>query len=462
MEPREQSTLTEDTPRIDPRAPTRRLWLTCVGSAENDFRDTGRIFDLTGVRAVHFGRADGEQLEAIVEDETLHIHVPVGWVSSHHAELRLVHRSDGIDVDIRDLGSRNGTHLERQPVTGIARLAYGQIFELGRSFWMIRAIEDDSLPAESFSFGALRTSHPRLASMLRRLEALATTDVSIVLRGETGVGKEVAAKAIHERSGRTGAYVALNLATLRADKIETALLGDGNDIGALGRARGGTLLLDDLGELSDEAQARLVATLRAVERGVDGGPLGDVRLLCATVHDLHELVRAGCFRPDLHARVTGFEAYIPPVRHRREDFGHILQALTAGKGQRSRRLSTRAFRRVLEHPWAYNVRELAQTLSTAAILVGEHGEIGVEVIDEILDRRRDLPQDPGTITQLRSELVGLLGAMHGDTPRIAKSMARELRDVQRLLERFDLEPASFEQTNDRDGGGPVTITRTSN
>jgi DNA-binding NtrC family response regulator len=341
-------------------------------------------------------------------------------------------------------------------------LQCGQVFEIGRSFWMIRSIEDDALPAAAFAFGGLHTSHPRLGSMLRRLDALSTTDVAILLRGETGVGKDIAARAIHDRSGRAGAYVALNLATLRADRIETALLGDGNDVGALGRARGGTLLLDDLGELSDESQARLLASLRSVERDADGGPLGDVRLLSATVHDLHELVRAGCFRPDLHARVAGFEAYLPPLRHRREDLGHIIRGLASGRTPRARRLSTRAFRRVLEHPWAYNIREFDQTLATASILVGEHGEIGVEIIDEILDRRRDLPQDPGTITQLRSELVGLLGALHGDTTRIAKSMARELRDVQRLLERFDLEPTSFEQTGERDGPGTPSLTRTSN
>src|SRR5690606_37962205 len=120
-----------------------------------------------------------------------------------------------LEFDLHDLDSRNGTHIERQAIPGMARLLPGQVFEVGRSFWMIREVTQTDLPAEHVRMlDPSGTSNPTLCSIQRTLVRLARSDVPLLLHGETGTGKEVTARAVHKLSGRPGAFVATNLAAL--------------------------------------------------------------------------------------------------------------------------------------------------------------------------------------------------------------------------------------------------------
>ncbi len=452
-EPSPDSTLTEDAPTGGQTPASLRPWLIYIGSPENDFLDAGLVLPLDDVRAVRFGRGSGPAIAAERIGSVLHIAIPLGWVSSVHAELRALTTSSTLEFDIRDLGSRNGTYIERQAVSGAARLRQGEIFEVGRAFFTVRTSEQRDLPAEAVELSPeVRTCSPRLAGSFRRLKALAASAVPMLIRGETGTGKDRLARVVHSLSGRKGPLVTTNLASIPAAQIEGVLFGDGDRDGVLTQAAGGTLFLDELGEISPTTQARLLGALTDQQLRADQST--EVRLLCATLHDLHSMVQAGRFRADLYSRIAGFEVRIPPLRARREDLGILCRGILVGpRAGVPARLSTRAFRRITEYSWPYNVRELSQTLMTATILAGGEADIPREIFDEILERRRDMPQSTDGVHELRAKLIDALVACEGDATAAATVMGRELKDVQRWLERFELRPENF-----RAGAG-LTSTR---
>jgi len=395
--------------------------------------------------------------------------IPLGWVSSAHAELRVVPAADHYEFDLRDLGSRNGTHIERQAVPGIARLLPGQVFEIGRSFWMVREVDDKSLPAERIAtLDAVGTSNPALASVHRRLAMLAESDVPLLLRGETGTGKEITARAIHRISGRKGKFIAANLSAMTDDRADAILFGRGTSGDASARpglfeqANGGTLFLDELGELPPTIQTKLLAAVtegRITREGEVEPRNFDVRVICSALGDVHALVQSGTFRPDLYSRLAGYEAMLPPLRSRREDLGMLTASMLRQRKGAEVTLMTRAFRRVLNYRWPYNIRELQQTLGTTAILAGTGGEISRHVLDEILERRADMPQTPDSVYELRNQLVHELMRNAGDTSKVAKALDREPKEIARWLERFDLDPETYRNAGDPNPG-PVDLDTT--
>jgi transcriptional regulator of acetoin/glycerol metabolism len=163
-----------------------------------------------------------------------------------------------------------------------------------------------------------------------------------------------------------------------------------------------------------------------------------VRLISAANADLHRRVLDGAFRGDLYGRLAGFEARLPPLRDRREDLGMLVRQLAGGT-----RLTTRAFRRLVDHHWWFNLRELAQTLGTAHILGGTGGAVDAEIFDEIIARRGDVPPDADKVHALRRELIGHLVRSGGDTAQVAEAMGRDRKDIHRWLERFELEPERY-------------------
>lgn len=450
----EDQTLTEEQSTPRPKAETPRTWLIYIGSSENQFESAGRVFDLDGVRTVRFGRGRKE-LETELSGAVLHVSIPLGWVSGAHAELRIVPGEDAVEFDLRDLGSRNGTHIERAPIPGIARLDVGHVFEVGRSFWMVRTVASRDLePVHVDLLDVAGTSNPGLCAIQRTLARLAKSDVPLLLCGETGTGKEVSARAIHRVSERKGAFVAANLAAISDDRVDALLQGyragafEGtteDQPGLFERAHGGTLFLDELGELTPTVQAKLLAALTdsAVTRVGETQPRPvDVRTICASLHDVHAMVLNGSFRPDLYSRLVGFQAELPSLRERREDLGVLSAALCRNRGLPVR-LSTRAFRRILGYEWPYNVRELEQTIATASILAGSDGEITRDILDEIVERRSDMPRSPETVRQLRAQLVDQLVRTSGDADEIARAMDRDPKEIKRWLERFELRPEAY-------------------
>lgn len=223
----------------------------------------------------------------------------------------------------------------------------------------------------------------------------ATTNVSVLLLGETGVGKERFARTLHEMSARKDeAFVAVNCAALPDELIESELFGvergaftgaHASRAGKFERAHGGTLFLDEVGELPLPAQAKL---LRALQEG-EIERLGDertrkvnVRLVAATNVDLQKAVSAGSFRRDLYYRLNVYPVTIPPLRERTGDIPALVEAMVRRfetlHGKRIASLSDKAMHALKLHTWPGNVRELENVLERGVILAPQNGQIEVE------------------------------------------------------------------------------------
>lgn len=253
-----------------------------------------------------------------------------------------------------------------------------------------RACEDPGLPS----------SAPAMRAVLAPLERAAAASISVLLLGETGVGKELIAQWVHRVSPRRdGPFLALNCAALPRDLLEAELFGVERGVatgvearpGLFEQAHGGSLFLDEVGDTAPETQVRL---LRALENGrllrVGGRkPITvDVRVIAATNRDLDTEVAAGRFRLDLYHRLAGYTARIPPLRERGEDIAplslHFFQQALARSGRRSPGITAAALLALQRWSWPGNVRELRQAIERAAILLDDGGALDREYLPEAL------------------------------------------------------------------------------
>jgi formate hydrogenlyase transcriptional activator len=223
-----------------------------------------------------------------------------------------------------------------------------------------------------------------LGDVLEQLRVVAPTDATVLVLGETGTGKELIARAVHDGSGRRGRFVKINCAAIPSGLLESELFGHerGSFTGAvtqkLGRfesADGGTLFLDEIGDLPFELQAKLLRVLEQLEFERVGGSRTirvDVRIVGATNRDLGEMVAAHQFRDDLYYRLNVFPIVVPPLRERPEDIEMLVHHFVEHFARRMDRHideippeTLEAFRR---HSWPGNVRELGNVIERAVIL----------------------------------------------------------------------------------------------
>jgi transcriptional regulator with PAS, ATPase and Fis domain len=219
------------------------------------------------------------------------------------------------------------------------------------------------------------------------LEKVAPSTLPILLLGETGVGKEVLAERIHALSGRTGPFIALNCAALTETLIESEIFGHeaGAFTGALRTkqgllesANGGTVLIDEVGELPSAMQVKLLRVLETKQVTRVGALRGlsiDVRFVAATNRDLDTEVQAGRFRRDLYFRLAGTTIAIPPLRERRSDIEPLVESFlhqaAADSGRPVPAISQDALRMLVEYAWPGNVRELRHAVERALLLAGD-------------------------------------------------------------------------------------------
>jgi formate hydrogenlyase transcriptional activator len=226
---------------------------------------------------------------------------------------------------------------------------------------------------------------PALRRVLEQIAQVAPTDSTVLIQGETGTGKELVARAIHERSPRRErALVKVNCAALPRDLVESELFGHekGSFTGATQQRRGrfeladgGTLFLDEAGELPLESQAKLLRVLQEREFERVGGTRSlraDVRLIAATNRDLHARVAAGSFRADLYYRLNVFPIVVPPLRERRDDIPGLVRHFAARAARRLGRalegISPAFVERASAYDWPGNVRELENLVERAIIM----------------------------------------------------------------------------------------------
>ncbi|MCA9640682.1 MAG: sigma-54-dependent Fis family transcriptional regulator, partial [Myxococcales bacterium] len=222
---------------------------------------------------------------------------------------------------------------------------------------------------------ALASLLPERQGVRHALSRIARSDLSVLITGESGSGKELAAKAFHSLSERTGPLITVSCGAL-GEHPEAVLLGRAAapgveaEEGFLQRASGGSLLLDQVESLPQTAQAALVRALETHEVVPVGGLNSerlDLRVISVTAQNLTEAVGRGDFRGDLFSRLAGFQFEMPPLRERKEDFGLVL-ALLLKELALGVKISPDALRAMLRYEWPGNARELKQTLIAAAAM----------------------------------------------------------------------------------------------
>ena len=237
----------------------------------------------------------------------------------------------------------------------------------------------------TYSFAGMVGASPQMQRVYALIKQAAESEITVLIRGESGTGKELVAKSFHFNSARkTGPFLAINCAAIPEALIESELFGHERGaftgatrqkIGAFERAAGGTILLDEIGDMQPALQAKLLRVLQEREISRVGGTVTipvDIRVIAATNKDLEHAVRAGAFREDLFYRLAAFPVAIPPLRERREDIFPLAKHFLEKHAERSDKtisgISTAALRLLLQYDWPGNVRELENAIEHAVVL----------------------------------------------------------------------------------------------
>jgi DNA-binding NtrC family response regulator len=295
-------------------------------------------------------------------------------VSRKHAELAVT--PDGIRV--KDLGSTNGTWYQGTRVTDVV-VPQGATIKIGGASVRISAGDTPSLPpSDKDHFGKMAGQSVAMRELFAVLEMAAPSDATVLNEGETSTGKELAAQAIHDASGRAhGPFVVVDCSAIAENLIDSHLFGhvkgaftgaDRERKGAFVEASGGTLFLDELGELPLAAQAKLLRVLEAQTVqpvGADRPIKVDTRVVAATHRELARMVAAKEFRFDLFYRLAVVHVALPPLRERLEDLPHLIETFYRRRGADSGPIDGDNLERMRRYAWPGNVRELRNVLERA-------------------------------------------------------------------------------------------------
>jgi transcriptional regulator of acetoin/glycerol metabolism len=363
-----------------------------------------------------------------------------------------------------DLGSKNGTAVNGEQVN-TALLADGDIIEAGGAMMMF--LQDDGMRSDAGDRELVAAAGPvsfqtlslELEGRIQQIQKIAPVDVPVLVRGETGTGKELMARTIHDVSGRRGPFVPVNCGALPRDLVESELFGHRRGAfsgatadreGLVRHAHQGTLFLDEIAELPPDSQ---IALLRVLQEG-EVRPVGatdavkvDVRVVAATHQDLKQRLADGRFRSDLYGRIAGFEILLPPLRDRREDLGMLIARIlpTATADPTRITLSKSAARTLFRYDWPQNIRELENAMR-AAVGLCDAGEIRPEHLPRAI-REHHLPPPGAELSAkdraLREQLIALLRESGGNVSAVGRALQRAPVQIRRWCNRLRIDVSDF-------------------
>ncbi|MDH3686944.1 MAG: sigma-54 dependent transcriptional regulator [Myxococcales bacterium] len=324
-----------------------------------------------------------------------------------------------------------------------------------------------------FGWGGLIGSGAAMRAVFEMIQKVAETDLTVLVRGESGTGKELVAQALHQASPRKAEpFVAVNCAAISRELVESELFGHekgaftGADARRLGRfeaADGGTIFLDEIGDMAPETQAKVLRVLqeRSLERVGGTKPIPvDVRVVAATHRDLEKDVRDGRFREDLYYRLKVVEVSIPPLRERREDLpalvSRFLDQLAERLGRDPVTISPAALAALARHAWPGNVRELRNFIEQAAVLAaGDSIEAGDVQLDRIADAPGGDPDPALPFGEAKKQLVEdferrfllrALRAHDGNISRTAEAIGMVRQSLQQKIRELGLRDEDWSQS----------------
>jgi transcriptional regulator with GAF, ATPase, and Fis domain len=369
-------------------------------------------------------------------------------LSRQHAEVAL----EGDSWRVRDLGSRNGTAVDARPLAQPLVSAEARVLRCGASLFLLAADLRPFARARIEIDGGIVVG-PRLRRVWNEIGSIAARGHTLHITGETGSGKELAARRFHAAGPRPdGAFIAVNCATIPAALAERLLFGarkgaysgaDADTEGYVQAAHGGSLFLDEVAELEPAVQAKLLRVLETREVVPLGGAQGrkvDVRLISATHGGLRARVTDGRFREDLYFRIGRPEVRLPPLRERAEEIPWLVQvALDGGTAHVS------LVERALAAAWPGNVRELVLEIREAARRASGEGtsEVQARHLDPDLPLLPSEPQAPEAqrpkaAVPAREELVAALEANAGNVAATARALGVHRTQLRRWLEKLGL------------------------
>lgn len=309
---------------------------------------------------------------------------------------------------------------------------------------------------------AIIAKSPIMQKILQSVEVIAPTTATVLIQGQTGVGKELIAKAIHAMSDRCQKpFIPVNCGAIPESLIESVLFGHekGAFTGAIEvhqgyfeRAEGGTLFLDEVDSLSPAAQTRLLRVLQEGELERVGGkqilPV-DLRIISATNNDLEELVKQGGFRNDLYYRINVVRLRVPPLSERPEDLPYLVQLIVQRLSKKYNKavesVSRDVMRKIRAYPWPGNVRELENVLERSILFANgrEMTELDLELSEtRVVDDWKHIKERAAAKIE-RSYLEAALKESQGDVKKVALSMGLTTRAVYGKLQKYDIRLAEY-------------------
>jgi DNA-binding NtrC family response regulator len=393
-------------------------------------------------------------------------------VSRQHATLR--QGLDGI-WRIEDHASRNGTFVNGQRISDAVPLEDQAVIRVGGHVLLFQALDEKArrlLLDPPTGSAQLIGESPRLLAVRKAISVAACTQAPVLILGETGVGKERVAAAIHEESNRDGPLVTINCGALPANLVESELFGHvaGAFTGATPRkglfakAQGGVLFLDEIGDMELDLQKKLLRAIATGETravGSDTAQLSNARIIAATNVDLQAALAAGKFRADLYARLLAQSIDVAALRARREDVLLLARHFFGSAGLRMD-FTADVAEALLVYDWPYNVRELEQIVAAVVPELKARRALELSDLPDRIQARlagrmvsaaaEAAPADPALLgisrntVPSREELVQLLQIYAGNMSHVAKFLNRGRRQVYRWAKRYRLDPTRYRRS----------------